>query len=242
MARTVRALALVLLAIAACGGDDAGEGSRPSTSTTARPQPRATTTTTTTTAADVAPARFASSVAEVTATELGTTWREGCPVPPEGLRRVTMSHWGMDGAVHEGQLVVAADVVDQIVAVFDGLFTARYPVQRMEPISAFGGDDQASMAANNTSAFNCRTVAGTDRLSEHAFGRAIDVNPLLNPYVRGGTVDPPSGARYADRTRTDPGIIHDGDAVVAAFAAQGWQWGGHWQNGQDHQHFSPSGR
>ncbi|MDQ2648862.1 MAG: M15 family peptidase, partial [Actinomycetota bacterium] len=164
MSRTVRSLALAaLLAIAACGGDDAGEGSRPSTSTTARPQPRATTTTTVSTTAgtssDVAPARFASAVAEVTAIELGATWREGCPVPPEGLRRVTVSHWGMDGAVHEGQLVVAVDLVDQIVAVFDDLFTARYPVQRMEPISAFGGDDQASMAANNTSAFNCRTVA-----------------------------------------------------------------------------------
>lgn len=99
------------------------------------------------------------------------------------------------------------------------------------------------MRANNTSGFNCRYVTGTTRWSEHAFGRAIDVNPLVNPYVRSsGAVDPPEGAPYADRRRTDTGMIHGGDAVVQAFAAQGWRWGGYWSHGKDYQHFSTTGR
>ena len=111
----------------------------------------------------------------------------------------------------------------------------------MVPIDAYGGDDQASMRANNTSGFNCRYVSGTSRLSQHALGLAVDVNPLVNPYVTGAAVDPPEGAPYADRSRDDPGMIHAGDAVVQAFAAQGWKWGGYWSSGKDYQHFSSSG-
>jgi hypothetical protein len=97
------------------------------------------------------------------------------------------------------------------------------------------------MRANNTSGYNCRTVAGSSKLSQHALGRAIDINPLVNPYVKGGTVDPPEGAPWADRSRNDPGMIKAGDAVVRAFARQGWGWGGAWSSGQDYQHFSASG-
>jgi hypothetical protein len=96
------------------------------------------------------------------------------------------------------------------------------------------------MRANNTSGFNCRYVAGTTRLSQHGLGLAIDVNPLHNPYVKNGTVDPPEGATWADRSRNDPGMIKPGP-VVDAFARRGWKWGGYWSGGKDYQHFSPSG-
>lgn len=213
----------------------------PSSTTSAAPAPTAPPATTL--APTTAPAPpFASSVEAVTAEQLGSSWRAGCPVGPDGLRAVNVSHWGYDGAVHGGRVIVAAAEADRMVAAFRALYDARFPVQQVVPVDRFGGDDQASMRANNTSAFNCRYVAGTTRWSEHAFGRAIDVNPLVNPYVKGGTVDPPEGAPYADRSRTDPGMIHAGDAAVQAFAAQGWGWGGYWSSGQDYQHFSASGR
>ena len=111
----------------------------------------------------------------------------------------------------------------------------------MEPIDVYGGDDMRSIKANNTSAFNCRAVTGGSGWSEHAYGRAIDVNPFVNPYVKGSTVLPPEAARFTDRSRTDPGMIHAGDAVVDAFAARGWSWGGYWSSLKDYQHFSTTG-
>ena len=185
---------------------------------------------------------FESSIEAVTAAQLGSSWRPGCPHPVEQLRAVNVSHVGYDGAVHTGRVIVDAAHADRIAAVFRDLYDARFPVERIEPVDRYGSDDQASMRANNTSGFNCRTVAGSSSWSEHAFGRAIDVNPLVNPYVTGSTVDPPEGAPYADRSRTDPGMIHADDAAVRAFAAQGWRWGGYWSGGKDYQHFSASGR
>ncbi len=185
---------------------------------------------------------FQSSIESITVEQLGSSWRPdmGCTAPDQ-LRTVNVSHWGYDGQVHQGRLVVAASQAERIVAVFRDVYAARFPIERMVPIDAYGGDDQASMRANNTSGFNCRTVAGTSRLSQHGFGLAVDVNPLMNPYVKGSTVDPPEAAPYADRSRRDAGMIKGGDAVVKAFAAQGWRWGGYWSSGQDYQHFSANG-
>lgn len=199
-------------------------------------------TSTVATASSLAPAPpFQSSVEPVTAAQLGSSWKPnmGCSEPGE-LRAVNVSHWGYDGQVHVGRLVVAAGHAERIVAVFRDIYEARFPIERMVPIDAYGGDDQASMRANNTSGFNCRYVSGTTKLSQHAFGRAVDVNPLVNPYVKGSIVDPPEGAPYADRSRSDKGMIHAGDAVVDAFATQGWSWGGYWSS-PDYQHFSSSG-
>jgi hypothetical protein len=204
-----------------------------STATTAATAPQST-------APPVPP--FAASIETVTAEQLGSSWRPGCPLGVEQLRAVNVSHWGYDGAVHTGRLVVDGAHAERMVAAFRDIYEARFPVQQIVPVDRYGGDDQASMRANNTSAFNCRYVAGTTRWSEHAYGRAVDVNPLVNPYVKGGTVDPPEGALYADRSRTDQGMIHAGDAAVQAFADQGWAWGGYWSNGKDYQHFSASGR
>jgi hypothetical protein len=215
------------------------------TSTSAPPEPAAVTTTRppsppVTAQPQVLP--FKASIKTVTAEDLYASWRPGCPVPVSQLRAIDVTHFGNDGAVHTGRVIVAADLAQGMVAIFRDLYAARYPIQRMEPVDVYGGDDNKSMDANNTSAFNCRPVTGGGGWSEHAYGRAIDVNPFVNPYVKGGTVLPPGAARYADRTRNDPGMIHAGDEVVDAFAARGWAWGGYWTTLKDYQHFSTSGR
>ena len=171
------------------------------------------------------------------------SWRPGCPVPVEELRVVHLTYWGFDGAPHRGELVVNRRAADAVVTVMRRLFTVRFPIRRMEPIDAYGGDDERSMAADNTSAFNCRSAKGHPGVwSEHSFGWAIDIDPLENPYVEGGVVDPPAGRAYADRSRSAPGMIHAGDAVVRAFTAVGWGWGGGWSSIKDYQHFSATGR
>jgi len=171
------------------------------------------------------------------------SWRHGCPVGPVELRLLRVDHWGFDRRVHRGELVVHRDHARRILKVMEQLFRARYPIQRLRLVDAYRGDDDRSMAANNTSGFNCRKVSGTRVWSEHAYGRAIDVNPLRNPYVtRGGRVSPPAGRPYANRSGRAPGMIHSGDQVVRAFAAAGWEWGGRWSGAHDYQHFSSTGR
>ncbi|QJW35051.1 M15 family metallopeptidase [Cellulosimicrobium protaetiae] len=170
-----------------------------------------------------------------------SSWREGCPVPLSDLRYLTLSHRTFEGGVATGELVVHADVADGVVTVFRTLFDAGYPIRSMRLVDDFGGDDDASMAADNTSAFNCRPVAGTDRWSEHSFGRAIDVNPVENPWVRGTAVAPPAGAAFVAREPA-PGVVLPDDVVVRAFAAAGWSWGGAWESPVDYQHFSTTGR
>jgi hypothetical protein len=182
-------------------------------------------------------------VVALTAADLPASWRPGCPVRVEDLRAVDAAHWGFDGQVHQGRIVVAADRVDDVVGVLRDLFDARYPIEQMRPIDEYGGSDDASVDANNTSAFNCRLATGsTTSWSEHAYGRAVDLNPLVNPYVRDGVVLPPQSARFLDRTLQDQGVIHDGDPAVTAFESRGWVWGGHWRTSKDYQHFSTTGR
>lgn len=231
------------------------DSSSSTTTVTSPPAPSSTTAappgTTTTAAALTArtappptapPPPFQSSIETVTAEQLGSSWRPGCPVGVEQLRAVSVSHWGYDGQVHTGHLVVAAARAAGVVAALRDVYDARFPIQQMVPVDRYGSDDGASMRANNTSAFNCRYVAGTTTWSEHSHGQAIDINPLVNPYVRGQSVDPPEGAVYADRSRTDAGMIKAEDVVVRAFAGQGWGWGGYWSTAKDYQHFSTSGR
>ncbi|HEY3673676.1 MAG TPA: M15 family metallopeptidase [Acidimicrobiia bacterium] len=228
--------------LAACsGGDDhtdARRTTRAEPTTTAPSVTEPTTTSPTTTSAN-----FAASVDAVTADDLPSTYREGCPVPPEALRRVHVSFWGFDGSAHEGNLVVAADVTDDVVTVFRQLFDERFPIRSITPEDAFGGSDPDSMAADNTSAFNCRdaVAAGPPQWSEHAFGRAVDVNPLENPYVFEGTAQPSAGASFLDRAAVRPGMAVPGGPLVEAFQAVGWEWGGAWDGSPDYQHFSPSG-
>ncbi len=172
----------------------------------------------------------------------GVSWRQGCPVGLGDLAHLQVRHWGFDGTVHHGEMVVAVTVAEDVLGVLGDLFDARFPIERMRLVDAYGADDDASMAANNTSAFNCRTVAGTDRWSEHAFGAAVDVNPVQNPYVRGQQVSPPAGAAYLDRSDIRPGMAVRPGVLVASFGEVGWGWGGDWESSKDYQHFSASGR
>ena len=153
---------------------------------------------------------------------------------------VTLSHLGYDGQVHIGQLVIHVDWVTDVSDVFRSLFEAGFPIERIEPMSVYEADDDAAMAANNSSGFNCRFVAGTTRWSEHAYGRAIDISPLVNPWVRDSQVEPPGG--YVERDGSIQGLIVGGDVVVDSFAAIGWGWGGYWSNTKDYMHFSSTGR
>jgi poly-gamma-glutamate synthesis protein (capsule biosynthesis protein) len=172
----------------------------------------------------------------------GRSWRPGCPVGLGDLRLLKLRHWTMgDRDVHRGELVVHRGRADEVVRAMHSLFAKRYPIRRMKLIDAYGADDHRSMNADNTSAFNCRFVAGTSRWSQHAFGRALDLNPVENPYVSGSHVSPPAGRRYRSRPRR-PGVIHAGDATVRAFRRVGWEWGGSWPGTKDYQHFSANGR
>ena len=186
---------------------------------------------------------FQASVAPVSALQLGRSWHPACPVGPARLRRLRISFVGFDGRSHTGELVVAAAVTQEVTTVFRRLYDDRFPIRRMRPVSAYGGSDDRSAAADNTSAFNCRfaVAAGPKRWSAHAYGEAIDVNDVENPYLLGSTVLPPAGKRYLDRSRARPGMAVPGGALVRAFASVGWLWGGRWTGSPDWQHFSATG-
>ncbi|MFL6136202.1 MAG: M15 family metallopeptidase [Frankiaceae bacterium] len=181
-------------------------------------------------------------VRRVAAADLGASWHPGCPVPPRELRSVRLGYWGFDKVAHRGTLVVRAYAVSNVVKAFRTLYAARFPIRRVRPLSVYGGDDDASMAANNTSAFNCRRVSGSTAWSQHSYGRAVDLNPVQNPYVRNGQVSPPAGVKYLDRSWVRPGMAVAGGVAVRAFAAIGWGWGGSWHSLKDYQHFSATGR
>jgi len=185
---------------------------------------------------------FRSSITPVTAARLGSSYRAGCPVGVDDLRLVGVTYRDLDGRVQEGELVVHADVASAVVRVFRALYEADFPLAQVTTVESFGSDDNRVMAANVTSAYNCRRTTSGTGFSEHAYGRAIDLNPIQNPYVREGTVEPPAGGAYLDRSDVRPGMVVAGDAVVRAFAAVGWEWGGNFRRLKDYQHFSANGR
>ncbi|WP_405977120.1 M15 family metallopeptidase [Streptomyces sp. NBC_00158] len=191
-----------------------------------------------------AAAALAAEVSEVPAGKLGASLREGCPVPAERLRLVRMNHWGFDGKVHRGELVVHRDAVEPLLYVFGRALETRFPIRRMRVAAEYGGDDLAAMADDNTSAFNCRPVTGdSGKPSRHSWGLAVDVNPVENPYVdRRGTVHPPAGRAHLRRDPARPGTITEDGALVRAFRSVGWHWGGDWWSNPDYQHFSADGR
>lgn len=168
-----------------------------------------------------------------------TTWRPGCPVPLTDLRVISVRHRTPTGEVATGEIIAHKNLATDFGELFEQLFALDFPIHSVRRMTDFSGDDNASMAANNTSVFNCRDVAGRPgKWSQHAYGRAVDINPVWNPYVpKGKPVQPAAGAAYVDRTMHQPGMIRAGDPVVAAFAAAGFQWGGYWPTMTDYQHF-----
>jgi hypothetical protein len=173
---------------------------------------------------------------------IGSSWHPGCPVPLRNLRLVRLTYWGFDDAPHRGRLVVHRGWAEEIVSVFHRLYERRFPIRRMRLVDRYGADDRESMRHDNTSAFNCRFVAGTTTWSQHAYGRAIDLNPVENPYVVGSHVSPRRGRRFLDRSDVRPGMVVEGGTVLRAFREIGWRWGGSWVSAKDYQHFSSNGR
>lgn len=165
------------------------------------------------------------------------TWRAECPVGIEDLVVVTVSHWTFEGEVDTGELVINAAIDNQSRQAFSALFDQGFPIYSIRNIDEFDGSDDASMAADNTSGFNCRYAVadGAPQWSNHAYGRAIDVNPVENPYVYHGRALPPQGSAYVDRTMESPGMLVEGGAALQAFLDAGFFWGGVW-NSSDYQH------
>lgn len=169
----------------------------------------------------------------------GRSWHDEPACPRfSSLRLVRLTHYGFDGSLRQGELVVNAEVADEVVAIFAEIFAASFPIERMQPVDVFGGSDEASMAANNTSCFNFRRVQGTNILSHHALGLAIDINPVQNPWVRGERVDPPAARAFLDRERLRPGMLIRSGPVVQAFLRRGWYWGADFDDACDYHHFS----
>lgn len=172
----------------------------------------------------------------------GKSWHNGCPVSIRDLRVIKVSFHGFDGERHRGRVVVNKDASDALVYAFRAMWANHFKIRRMRLVDHYGASDHRSMRADNTSAFNCRYVAGTTRWSEHAYGRAIDINPVENPYIGSdGHVSPRNGRRYRDRSQHAKGLIHSGGATVRAFEDVGWGWGGNWSSPTDYQHFSATG-
>lgn len=177
------------------------------------------------------------------AERMRTSHGPGCPVPLSALRYLQMSYRDFDGRSRTGEMVVHRRWTREVRDAFGALYAAGWPIARMRLVDDYGGDDDRSMAANNTSGFNCRRVAGQANWSAHAYGEAIDLNPVQNPYVRPGSIVPPAGRRFAgiDRGGSAPvplGVIRVEDRPVKAFARFGWQWGGYWAPSKDWQHLA----
>ena len=172
---------------------------------------------------------------------VGSSWHAGCPTPLRDLRLVRVTYRGFDDRPRHGRLAVHLRWADEILVVFRRLYREGFPIRRVRLVDRFDADDRKSMRHDNTSAFNCRYVAGTTTWSQHAFGRAIDINPVENPYVDGSHVSPLRGRRYLDRSDVRPGMIVRGEVVLRAFRRIGWGWGGDWSSAKDYQHFSANG-
>lgn len=167
------------------------------------------------------------------------TISEKSVVTYEDLSYLTVSFYGYDDASHIGHLIVDATIADEVLSIFRELYNYKFPIEKMKLPWEYGGSDELSMQDNNTSAFNDRPIEGSGSLSYHQLGRAIDINPLVNPYIRfaDGEVLPTTAHQYLDRTKEVKGMIYEGSICVKVFEKYGWTWGGNWNSVKDYQHF-----
>ena len=180
----------------------------------------------------------------VVAEDLPYTYTPQCPVSPSELVRLEFNHFNFSSLLEEGALVLHESVADKLRSILRVFFDERFPIHTAVPIDSprFKGDDELSMAANNSSAFNFRQIAGTDRPSNHSFGTAIDINPVQNPYqyIDGHWGPLVEGHDYTDRTTRRPGMFFRDLPVVEAFLTEGFEWGGLWER-PDFHHFELAG-
>jgi hypothetical protein len=170
-----------------------------------------------------------------------STWRPKCPVTVDELAYLTMTFWGFDRERHTGEMIVNRAVAEEVAVVFEGIYKARFPIEEMRVISLKEQRAPITGDTNITSSFECRPVTLGDSWSQHSYGLAIDVNSFHNPYRRGDLVAPELATAYVNRNWRRPGMIFEGDAVVRAFDAIGWGWGGRWSSLKDWMHFSQNG-
>lgn len=168
----------------------------------------------------------------------GKSWKEDCPVPLEDLAYVQITHWNRKGEVKVGELIYHKNLAREIIEIFQELFEANFPIEKIFLIDNYDANDELSMEDNNSSAFCSRAITGKPGVfSKHSYGGTIDLNPLINPYVKGNTVLPKGSEAYVNRTQDIPGLIKEGDACYQAFIKRGYSWGGHWSSLKDYQHF-----
>ncbi|WP_134128605.1 M15 family metallopeptidase [Kribbella pratensis] len=176
----------------------------------------------------------------VSAAMVPNTYRAGCPVKPSSLRLLQLNYWGFDGRVHRGELILRDAAVAKMITAWTSTFASKFPIRQMRRVDVFGGSDIKSMAADNTSAFNCRRVTGDPySLSPHSYGWAIDINTVENPYLAAnGVWYPSNGLAYRNRSVVRPGMLFSSSAATKALIGQGYFWGAGWAK-PDYQHFEP---
>ena len=172
----------------------------------------------------------------------GKTYRRNPYIGRDDLRHIRALHWDYDEKIHVGEMVCNKLIADRLVRILRQLYDARYPIQRMVLPDVYDADDERQMRANNTSCFCYRPVSRSAKLSKHARGLAVDINPLYNPYYKDradGTryVQPATGAKYCDRSGSFPYKIDRGDLCYRLFTEAGFAWGGAWKSCKDFQHF-----
>lgn len=174
----------------------------------------------------------------------GNSWRKGCPVGLEDLRYIQVDHWDFKGKNKRGELIIHKNVAKEVVEIFHALYKIKYPINQMRLVSDFEGNDWQSIEADNTSAFNCRSATGSKKWSKHSYGKAIDINPIENPYIaRSGRISHKESLKYRKRvhkksTFADKAVLLKNDKATKIFKKYGWKWGGDWSVVKDYQHFS----
>ena len=171
----------------------------------------------------------------------GRSYKADCTIPRSDLRYLIILHRNMDGQAVVGELVVNKEISADILDIMRELYELNYPIEQVRLVDYYEGDDELSMAANNSSAFNWRTQTGSSaKISKHATGMAIDINPLYNPYYRFPYVNEtvsPGGDLYMDRMWEFPFKIDEDDDCYRIFTEHGFKWGGSWNSLRDYQHF-----
>jgi len=172
------------------------------------------------------------------------SWKKGCPVPLDDLRYLRLKYLDFDGQTHIGEMIVHKEVADEVIQIFKELYDIGYPIHKMKLVSYYKANDWQSIEADNTSAFNCRSATGSKKWSKHSYGKAIDINPIENPYIsRSGRISHKASLKYRKRMHKehsyeDRAVLLKQDKATQIFKKYGWKWGGDWSGVKDYQHFS----
>ncbi len=171
----------------------------------------------------------------------GKSYKDNCTVPVSDLRYLHVKHIGFDGQSHDGEIICNKYIADDLLEIFEALYEAEYPIEKIRLVDEYNADDESSMADNNSSSFNFRFISYTTKISKHGYGLAMDINTLYNPYVKtvNGqlSVEPANAKAYVDRTQDFPYKIDENDLAYKLFTEHGFEWGGAWKKSKDYQHF-----